>query len=248
MSAGLLGLGLAGLACFTEDPPPAAPVCPTGSSGCPCYGNGSCDGDLTCNEGARLCVPPDCDPGREACVCDDGACFSPLECVAGICRTPTATGIADSGSDEDISTTTHGGSTIGTGSEPSTTTDAPTTTEISTTSPSTTTDGDDATTFPSSDSTTESPIQCYELLCTACIECVDDPGQDCEDERAACPPATPCGTAALCLLTCMLKGLCFDPCCASLSDQDAAAAHALDTCRRDNCAKTCPLPQQPVCE
>lgn len=67
------------------------PTCVDGSSGCPCYGNGTCDAGLECNPTVALCIPEDCNPGSESCTCNDGVCLAGLSCEAGVCVVPAPT-------------------------------------------------------------------------------------------------------------------------------------------------------------
>ena len=60
-------------------------VCPPGSDACPCYGNGTCDPNLTCT--ANVCQA--CPARSEGCACATGACNSGLMCVANKCVTST---------------------------------------------------------------------------------------------------------------------------------------------------------------
>ncbi len=66
--------------------------CPEGSSGCPCYGNGTCDSALECVDGA--CLDPGCVEGTEDCPCyANGTCNAELECTElQVCKPDASTG------------------------------------------------------------------------------------------------------------------------------------------------------------
>jgi hypothetical protein len=59
-------------------------ACPDGSAGCACYGNSTCDAELSCEEG--LCKLPECVAGSLNCDCYEGKCFSGLVCSDGTCK------------------------------------------------------------------------------------------------------------------------------------------------------------------
>lgn len=66
-------------------------ACPDGSSGCPCYGNGTCDVELTCQAELQLCFSESCVAGAQDCPCDDGECAAGLVCDAQVCQLPGGT-------------------------------------------------------------------------------------------------------------------------------------------------------------
>lgn len=228
---------LVGAGCFTDAPvdgqnmigQTAGDGCREGSSGCECYGNGTCDAGLSCAEGADVCVPTGCEPGTEHCVCGEGsACDDELECNGVVCETPgessttdpmmsSSSPITSSDSDDDDSTT-----------------------DTTTTEPDTDSSASvaDTSSSSSSSSTTATLEDCGELGCNACTECVVDPGQPCADLAETCEGLAGCWTAAVCLRDCGVTGIC-GACCEGLDGDAAAAAAALTTCRSDECITAC---------
>jgi hypothetical protein len=209
---GIVAMAVGG--CFDPDKPAASGTdaadssgtsggsCAAGGSGCPCYGNGTCDSGLECNASVGLCIPEDCDPGSEGCTCNDGACLAGLECDAGVCVTPSAT--TDPATTD---VTTDPATTDPATTDPATT--DPATTDV-TTDPATTdvtTDSDPTTT----DATDTDPVMC-EGECPACVDCLNGPGGACEAEAAGCGADKQCvglvdccsgGDSELCALCCL---------------------------------------------
>ena len=64
-----------------------AGACAQGSTGCPCYGNGTCDANLSCSA-SNVC--DSCPTRSEGCACATGACNSGLVCMANKCVTSGA--------------------------------------------------------------------------------------------------------------------------------------------------------------
>ncbi|GEM_PF-4333451 len=62
-------------------------TCPDGSVGCPCYGNGTCDLGLEC-QNDDVCLPPNCTPGSLGCECVRGECLGALVCDGTVCIEP----------------------------------------------------------------------------------------------------------------------------------------------------------------
>jgi len=179
--------------------------CQPGNSGCPCYGNATCDAGLECNATVELCIPADCAPGSEACTCNDGACLTELECQAGVCVTPSAT---------TDPATTDPATTDPATSDPTTdvTTD-PATTDPATTDPTTT---DPATTDPSDSSATDpattDPTSPCGGECMECLQCAVGGGNKCDGVSAECAADQGCndlfnccatGDADLCSICCI---------------------------------------------
>lgn len=69
----------------TNTPDMAMMTCIEGSKDCPCYGNGTCDGTLICEE--SVCVETTCPEGTEGCLCyGNNSCDGNLTCELGRCR------------------------------------------------------------------------------------------------------------------------------------------------------------------
>lgn len=183
---GLVAIAISG--CFDPDSPSGSGTdssadtsgtgggCQPGGSGCPCYGNATCDAGLECNATVELCIPADCTPGSDACTCNDGACLTGLECEAGVCVMPSAT--------TDPATTDPATSDPTT--DPSTT--DPSTTDPSTTDPATTDPSDSSATDPTTtDPATTDPtgVDC-EGDCSSCLNCAIADGGACGDPSLQC--------------------------------------------------------------
>lgn len=215
-------------ACFVEPPDVGGPgtttatqECTAGALGCACYGNATCDAGLECAAGPGLCVPSGCEPGEAACTCDHDSCAPPLVCIEDLCAAPQT---GSSGDDSSGGASTEGdGTTAGPGG----------TTEASTVADSS---GGDVTDGSSSG---DAPT-CDDVACGECPSCATEPGGICEDEAAACDDIEGCPAAAACLASCGTSGLCIDPCCLGLDGSATAAAVAVNACRRDACALSCP--------
>lgn len=159
-----LGLWLGVFACFNDADPVVAEGCPEGTSGCMCYGNDTCDGDLVCTD--TKCLSPSCVVGRENCPCDGTAFQSTLMCLDGICKPDTAGTGDETGSTSTTSTT----SASGTSTDPTNETSA-------TSDPTTSTGGGDACTPQEGDPVCASCVK--EHCCDAWTNCRDD-------ERCSC--------------------------------------------------------------
>ena len=73
----------------TDTPDMMMEMCVEGSKDCPCYGNGTCDGTLTCDGGT--CIESTCPEGSESCLCyGNNTCDGELVCELGRCRNPDA--------------------------------------------------------------------------------------------------------------------------------------------------------------
>ncbi|HWB79235.1 MAG TPA: hypothetical protein VG755_29945 [Nannocystaceae bacterium] len=231
-------------ACFTEAPIDDDPTatseggtCTPGALGCECYGNGTCDPALECAAATGTCVPAGCSLGEVHCLCDHGSCDEPLLCIAGMCAAPSdSSGTADDSSTDSPSTTNAETSTTNT-----------TTTTASTSDPSTST-GESEESESESSSTTEGLPDCGELMCDACIDCVSDRGQPCDDETDACVGAPGCGEAAELMLGCAEFGFdCDENSCAGANETAKDLAQALHQCRVDQCTTPCGALNQPMC-
>lgn len=236
-----------GPACFTEpgiDPPvtddTGGPSCMQGSAGCECYGNGTCDQGLTCETDLQRCIPENCTPGEDACVCAEGQCDAPSECNSGICESPGADDGVDDGGPGTSGTTTAGDGSSATSVSAD---------DTSTSEPSTTGDPD-STTGPGPEETSDSGGPVCDAAggeCEPCFDCVDAPGSTCEDAHDACLGISGCMTAVSCLTDCGLDGICFDPCCEGLDNTQVAAINALLLCRTDHCTSSCGRFEIPTC-
>ena len=74
-----------------------------GTQGCACYGNGTCNGGLTCESG--VCeVPVSCEDGSQGCACyGNGTCDDGLTCIVDVCRDSDAPiGMGDMGATNDM--------------------------------------------------------------------------------------------------------------------------------------------------
>lgn len=91
--AATLPLSLLAVACFSEGASGPS-SCPTGTRGCPCYADDTCDPALECSMDA--CVVPGCMPGELDCNCYDGMCYGTLVCEGNACHdTPGGTAATD---------------------------------------------------------------------------------------------------------------------------------------------------------
>jgi hypothetical protein len=208
--------------------------CSPGSSGCPCYGNATCDAGLACNATVELCIPEDCDPGSAGCTCNEGACLTGLECSAGVCVTPGAT--TDPGTTDPV--TTDPVTTDPVTTDPATT--DPATTDPATTDPATT---DPATTDPgTTDATDTDPTSPCAGDCATCLQCAVGGGTVCDDPAVVCGGDQACTDLFMCCSTgdaelCAL-------CCADYPD-GVPAFNALAACVNDNLL--CPDCGIPTC-
>lgn len=216
---------LATAACFVEQPELSVtggedpqPTCTPGSASCPCYGNGTCDAGLAC-AGPDVCVPMGCVPGHAMCVCGEQGCDASLECVAGVCASPSSDEAGSSSGDEPDAESSSDGTAAGSSESGS--------------SSGGSSDGG------GSSSEGEGTPACDELGCGACVDCVADGNGSCAAQADSCEQLAGCPAAAACLATCGVDGLCIDPCCEGLAPAAVAAAMALDACREDACAATC---------
>jgi hypothetical protein len=82
-------------------------------------------------------------------------------------------------------------------------------------------------------------VQCDNVDCSECADCVVKPEAACGDLAAACEKEPGCLTAAACMVACGVEGICFDNCCEGTSDDAMAAAEALNLCRSDYCTAAC---------
>lgn len=239
---GLLALVL-GAGCFAEFAPegsPAATVDPTaeqsctpGALACDCYGNGTCDPELECVAEISTCVPAGCTAGSRHCVCDGGACDGELTCDAGLCVEVDSASSGGGGSEDTAGAASSEG--------PSATTDGesgelPDGTESSSGSES------GPTSVSGSDSDTDAEtgeVACGEQTCGECVVCAVQQAAGCAGAAEQCEDAVGCQSAAACLASCGVKGLCLDDCCDGLSPAAVDAALTLNACRADTCAAAC---------
>ncbi|MEM6996699.1 MAG: hypothetical protein AAF721_39710 [Myxococcota bacterium] len=242
----MLTLGLCiGIGCFIEDPlditvtDTQGEQCTPGEIGCECDA-GACGATLTCLAEADVCIPTGCDPGSAFCTCDAGSCQGELLCNGLTCvpfEADESTG--DDNGDED----TGGPGTTGepptgdTGGE--STTGSVGSTDSGTTSDVDPTEGSESGDESSSDDVgdTGPDVVCTdEITCGACFSCASEPARACAPATAEWQGESGCMATAQCLLDCSAGGLCLDDCCAGKSAAAVSAAHALDQCRRDECA------------
>jgi hypothetical protein len=223
--------------CFTDVPADGPMMigqtegggCVEGSSGCPCYGNDTCDAGLTCAEGPNVCVPTGCEPGTAACVCDDGfVCDTGLDCEGSVCVVPgESTSVS---SDPTMSTSMPITSTTS-DDDDSTTADVTTEPDSTDTSVSASMSMSEVSTV----TETGEPEDCAALDCAECVPCVEDEGQQCHSLWQQCYDTADCIQAAACMRECSLGGSCLDNCCEGLLGSTADLATMLHECRRDEC-------------
>ncbi len=220
-------LAVFSLGCFSDiEQPPT--TCPDGSSGCACYGNGTCDASLLCNPDNN-CVSEDCLDGQVECPCyGNGTCDAGLMCTHSICQ-PLEVG---TGSDSATSTTSRPTSgTVGSGP----TTDEPSTTAEATSSPTASSSGpgEEATSDDTASSSGTPPPMCECAAGQACF-----PGDVCDDN-----PYVPCNGSK-----CPVDGQCISggdnqtvcaPDCVGGSDCPVLADAPTPVCVNDRCVLPC---------
>jgi hypothetical protein len=192
--------------------------CQTGAPGCACYPNGTCDVNLECEPSLSLCVPQGCTPGERDCVCVDGACADPWVCKGGICGEDESE--TSSSNTSSMSSTSTSGGTSSASSDETTGTDGGSTDE----GPS------DTGSHP-----------CASMMCGPCIMCVQQPGNPCAGEFAACEAEFGCLVSAKCQQDCANLLGCSD-CCAGLSQNAKERADALTACVFAACGMCNPGP------
>lgn len=230
--------------CFTDVPADGPMMigqtegggCVEGASGCPCYGNDTCDPGLTCAKGPNVCVPTGCQPGTAACVCDDGfVCDNGLECEGSVCVVPGES----TSSDPTMSTSTP---------STSTTIDDDDSTTVSVVTESETSETASTTLMQETSTTTDTgePVDCGMLGCQGCAACVLEDDQPCAAVGQTCAGLEGCPTVAACLANCTFIGVC-DDCCEGAAPNVVAAALAVDSCRSDQCFGACGEWEDPTC-
>lgn len=195
--------------------------CSEGTSGCVCYGNGTCDAGLECSE--NVCVPEGCDEGSLDCNCyGNGTCDAGLECMDGVCKP------GGPGDETDTGTTTTDGTDTSSSSSDET---GPFETGDPTVSSS-------VTTLP-----TTGPDDCNNLGdCEFCIQCTGE--FECSDPWAQCD--FECQDYIFCVLGCWGDEDCWGDCKGSFPGGVGIGDEVL-ACNCEPCADSCLDMLTPVC-
>lgn len=206
------------MACFSEPSTQGGTSsgCDEGSQGCSCYGNGTCDGDLACREGA--CVPAGCTAGALDCTCVDGTCLGGLVCgPVGVCNEP--------------------GGTSG-GLVTSTSTPATSTSGLDTTAFMSTGGPESSGEVGVSGTTAVVPACDEQPSCVACLMCAGT--GECSDAWDACTMSESCKPLANCVEACTPPdNACLETCAGTYPDGKILYRAFLD-CATCFCPVSCP--------
>jgi len=202
---------------------------------CKCTAELGCDVGLKCAASVERCVPGDCEPGFEACVCSEGQCTPGFVCEGGLCVAGGATTLT-SGPEST------GPQTTGTATDPSAST-SPTDDSGSMTMPTETADADATGPAESSSSNSGEPTCADERDCAACLACAIESEGPCADDHDACQESAQCMGLETCAANCAESGeggQCVNQCCGLFSNGDMPPYSDLSACTNDACGDLCP--------